>query len=159
MPPPDAVKAVTLAFCSIQQHSIRHIRAKFGIHNSPQSLDIGQNSEGGISDFRISGQSLIKENCHNSRTSDDIDMKLGTVTKLDKRNKKRQKTLTLTSYREIMTSLSFFGFLAILEQSGSRIPDTESAKVMFSVIGTFCLTKTENRTKKSLTQLSHYCFE
>ena len=34
--------------------------AKFGIHNLPQSLDIGQNSEGVISDFQISGQSLIK---------------------------------------------------------------------------------------------------
>ena len=54
--------------------------------NLSQSPDIGQNSDGGISDFRISGQSLIKENCHNSRTSDDIDMKLGAVTKLDKRN-------------------------------------------------------------------------
>ena len=50
----------------------------------PWSPDIGQNSDGGISDFRISGQSLIKENCRNSRTSDDIDMKLGPVTKLDK---------------------------------------------------------------------------
>ena len=39
-------------------------------------------------DFRISGQSLIKENCHNSRTSDDIDMKLGPVTKPEKRNNK-----------------------------------------------------------------------
>ena len=57
---------------------------------------------------------------------------------------------------EIVTSLSFFGFLANLEQSGGRIPDTESAKVMFSVIVTFYLTKTENRTKKSRTQLSHY---
>ena len=35
----------------------------------------------------ISGQSLIKENYYNSRTSDDIDMKLGLVTKLDKRHK------------------------------------------------------------------------
>ena len=33
----------------------------------------------------------MKENCHNSRTSDDIDMKLGPVTKLDKRNKKISK--------------------------------------------------------------------
>ena len=56
------------------------------------------------------------------------------------------------SCREIVTSLSFFGFLANLEQSGGRIPDTESAKVMFSVKVTFCLTKTENRTKKSLTE-------
>ena len=34
---------------------------------------------------------LIKRNCHNSRISDDIDLKLGPVTKIDKRNKKRQK--------------------------------------------------------------------
>ena len=54
-------------------------------------------------------------------------------------------------------SFSFFGFMANLEQSGGRTSDTETAKVMFSVTVTFCLTKTENRTKKSLTQLSHYC--
>ena len=35
----------------------------------------------------ISGQSLVKEHCHNSRTSDDINMKLGQVTKLDKKRK------------------------------------------------------------------------
>ena len=58
------------------------------------------------------------------------------------------------SLQKIVTLLLFFGFLANLEQSGGRIPDTESAKVMFSVIVTFFLTKTENRTKKSLTQLS-----
>ena len=57
----------------------------------PQSPDIGQNSDEGISDFRISSQSLIKENCHNSRTSDDIDMKLGPVTKLHKRKKTTSK--------------------------------------------------------------------
>ena len=60
---------------------------------------------------------------------------------------------------KIVTSLSFFRFLVNLEQSGDWIPDTESAKVMFSVTVTFCLIKTENRTEKSLTQLSHYCFE
>ena len=46
----------------------------------------------GISDFQISGQSLIKEKCHNSRTSNDIDMKLGAVTKLDKLNTATSKT-------------------------------------------------------------------
>ena len=40
------------------------------------------------SNFRIFGQSIIKENFHNSRTSDDIDMKLRPVTKLHSRNKK-----------------------------------------------------------------------
>ena len=80
----EMVKATTLAFCSIQLHLNRDVRAKFGIPYSPQSPDIGQNSDGGISDFRISGQSLIKGNCHNFRTSDDIGMKLGPETKLDK---------------------------------------------------------------------------
>ena len=55
------------------------------------SLDIGQNSDGGISDFRISGQSFIKGNCHNFRTSDDIDTKLEWKTKPDKRNKTTSK--------------------------------------------------------------------
>ena len=68
----------------------------------------------------------MKENCHNCRTSDDIDMKLGRVTKLDKRNKTTSKNC-----RKIVTSLSFFGFLANFEQSGGRIPDRESAKVLF----------------------------
>ena len=44
-----------------------------------------------ISDFQIYGQSFIKRNCHNSRTSDYIDMKLGPVTKLVKKNKATSK--------------------------------------------------------------------
>ena len=73
----EMVKAETLA-------STWDIRAKFGIPNSPQSPDIGQNSDGGISDFWSIPE---KENYHNSRTSDNVDMKLEPVTKLDKRNK------------------------------------------------------------------------
>ena len=77
-----------------------------------------------ISDFRISGQSLIKGNCHNSRTSDDIDIKLGPVTKTDKRNKKKtSKKLKMTSCQKIVTLLPlfhFFPFTASSEQSGSR---------------------------------------
>ena len=86
-------------------------------------------------------------------------MKLGPVTKPDKRNKTTSINLMMTSFRKILTSLSFFGFLANLEQSRGLIPDIESAKNMFSVKVTFRLTKTENKTKKSLTQLSQYCFE
>ena len=56
-----------------------------------QSPDIGPNSDGGLSDIRISGQSLIKESYPNSRTSDNIDMNLGSVTKIDKRNKTTSK--------------------------------------------------------------------
>ena len=57
----------------------------------PESADTGQNLDGGISDFQISGQSLIKEKCQNSWSRDDIDMKLRLVTKLDKRNKTTSK--------------------------------------------------------------------
>ena len=124
----------------------------------PQSPDIKQNSDGVISDFRISGQSLVKRNCHNSRASD-IDMKLGPVTKLDKRNKITSKKLTMTSCRKIVTSLPFFQFTANLEQSRSWITEAWSIKLKFSLLVTFYLAKTENRTRKSLTQLSHYCFE
>ena len=59
---------------------------KLGLPNLPKSPDIGQNSDESISHFWISGQFLINENCHNSRTSNDIDMKLGSVTKLKRNN-------------------------------------------------------------------------
>ena len=80
-------------------------------------------------------------------------MKLGPATKLDKRNKTTSKKFDHDVCRKIVTSLSFFRFFTNLEQSGGRIPDTESAKATFSVMVTFCLTETEITTKKSLTQL------
>ena len=85
----------------------------------PKSTDIEQDLDGGILDFRISGQSIIKRNCHNSRTNDDIDMKLGTITKLDKKNKTVVKKLTMTSCQKIVTSLLFFEFTTNLEQYGT----------------------------------------
>ena len=63
----------------------------------PSLPDIGRNSDGGVSDFGISGQSLVRANGCNSRTSDDIDIKLGPVTKLDKRN------LIMMSCQKIVT--------------------------------------------------------
>ena len=69
----------------------------FTLNNSAQSPDIGKNSNGGIFVFRISGQSLIK-----SRTSDDIDMKPGPVTKLDKRN-----TATLKQFDNYVMSANW----------------------------------------------------
>ena len=54
-----------------------------------------------------------------------------------------------------MTLLLFFGFMADLDHLGSRIPDACSEKLTFLLQETFYLTKTENRTKRSLTQLSY----
>ena len=113
----------------------------------PQSPDIGQNPDGGISDFHISGQCLINENCNNCRTSDDIDMKLGPVPKLGKRNKTTSKKFDVNVMSRNVTSLSFFGFLANSEQSEGLIPETESEKVIFSVIVTFFLQKRKTELK------------
>ena len=52
-----------------------------------------------------------------------MDMKLGPVTKLDKRNKTIPKKIMMTSYQKSVTSWSFFQPLAKLEQSESWIPD------------------------------------
>ena len=133
------------------------VSAKFGIPNLSQSPDIGENSDGDISDFWISGQSCIKENCHNSRTSNDTDMKLEPLTKLDKRNTTTSEIFDVSSAN--CDILSFFWLMADLEQSESRILDTWSLILKFLWITTFYPTKTENRSKISLTQLSYYCFE
>ena len=83
--------------------------------------NLGQNSDRGISDFWISGQSLIKRNCHNFKTSDDIVMKLGPVTTTDKRNKTTSKQLTMTSCQKI-DSIAIF---PIYGQFGTiRKPDS-----------------------------------
>ena len=77
---------------------IRDILDKFSIPNLPKSPDIGQNSDGGISDFQISGQLFIEESCHDSRTSNDIDVELTPVTKLENKTRQYQKSLTMASH-------------------------------------------------------------
>ena len=66
------------------------------------------NPDGGISDFRISGQFLLKENCHNSRTSDDIEMKLGLVNKLDKASKATLKKIDVNVMSENCDVIAIF---------------------------------------------------
>ena len=101
----------------------RDICAEFGIPNSLQSPDIGRNSDGGVSDFQISGQSLIKENCHNSRTSDDIDMKFGPVTKLDKRNKATSKIFdddAMSANCDVIVIFLIYGQFGAIQKLDSR---------------------------------------
>ena len=82
-------------------------------------------------------------------------MKLEPLTKLDKRITATSKNLTITSCRQIMAALSFFQFMANLEQFGNQIPND----CQISLILTFYLIKTVSKTLKSLKQLSYYCFE
>ena len=97
-------------------------------------------------------------------------MNLGPVTKLDKRNKTKSKNLTMSCWKIVMSFLIFliygqFGAIQKLH-SGCTVCKTYIfiksdllSYVIFSSKVTFYLTKTENSTKKSLAQLSHYCFE
>ena len=108
----------------------------------PQSPDIGQSSDWDISDFRISGQSLIKGNGHNSRTSDDIVLKLGSETKLDKRNKIAPKKVddVMSENCDVIAIFLIYGQFGVI-----RKPDSGRTfcKTFLSII-TFNLTKTEN---------------
>ena len=56
----------------------------------------------------------------------------------------------MTSCQQIVTSLSFFQFMVHWEQSGGWIPDAWRVKLIFSLKVTFYLTKSEDRTKKTL---------
>ena len=110
--------AVTLAFCSIQRHlcQIWHLY-------SSQSPDIRQNSDGSISDSRISGQSFINENCHNSRTSHDIDIKLGLVPKLDKKNTSTSKRFdddVMPANYDVIVFFPIYGQFAAIRKPDSR---------------------------------------
>ena len=74
----------------------------------------------------------LYKNCHKPRTSDDIDISnLDQQLNLTRGTKQYQKNLMMMLRQQIMISLSFLQFLVNLEQSRSRIPDTQSAKRTF----------------------------
>ena len=98
-------------------------------------------------------KSFIIKNCHNSRTSNDIDMEPGTANKLEKRNTTTLEKLVTTSFQQITTSSSFFWLMVDLEQSGTRTPDAWSIIPTFWLLATFCLTKLKTDLKISNTAL------
>ena len=119
----ELVKAVTLTFCRFQQHFINDVRAKFGIPYWCQSLNIGQDLDGGNTNFWISGQFLIKINCHNTRSSDYIGMKFGLVNKLEKKNKKTSKNFDDNLMSKSCDVIAIF---QIYDQFGAiRKPDSK----------------------------------
>ena len=84
-----------------------------------ESQDNGQNSDWGIYNFQISSQSFISKNFRNS--SHDIDMKLGPVSKLDKRNTARSKI-----FDQFSESFDVIVIFLINSQFGAiRKPDPE----------------------------------
>ena len=66
---------------------------------------------------------LIKENCHNSRTSDDVDMKLGPVTKIYKRNKTTSKYFdndVMLENCDVSVIFLIFGLFGAIRKPDSR---------------------------------------
>ena len=96
---------------------------------------------------------------HNSGASDDTDMKLGPVTKLDKRNKIMPEKFDDNVMSENFGVITIFPIDGQFRAIQKPVSGTWSVKRIFSLIAIFYIIKTENKTKKSLTQLSHYCFE
>ena len=81
--------------------------------------------------------------CDNSKTSHIVDMKLGTVTKVDKENTATSKKLTMPSCCQIITSSSFSNWWPIC----SQILDAWPKKVTFSLKVTYYLIVIANWTK------------
>ena len=67
----------------------------------------------------------MKENCHNSRTSDDIDIKFGPVTKPNKTNKmtsKKSSDDSISANCDVIVIFSIYGqFGAIQKPDSGRI--------------------------------------
>ena len=72
------------------------------------------------------------------------------VTNLDRRNTATLKKIDGEVVSTIYDVITIFQSMIDLEQLGTRLPDTWSMILRFSLIGNFCLTKSENRTKKSI---------
>ena len=92
-------------------------------HPSLQILDRTQTTV-----FRTSGflNNPLQKNSHDSRTSNDIDMKLGPVTKLDKTTSKKLDDDVLSANYD---AIVIFRFMANLERFRSRISDAWSAEI------------------------------
>ena len=73
----------------------------------------------GISGFF--GQSFINKNCNNSRTSHDTDMKLGAISKLDKRNKSTSKLFENDFMAANYDVIVFFQFMAVTRKPYSKM--------------------------------------
>ena len=130
------------------QHPVTfHYRYLCQTGNPKLSPDIGQNSDGSISNFWISDQSLLKKNCKNSRASDDIDMKLGPVTKLEKRKKTTSKKFDNNVMSANCDNIIIFPIYGQFGAIQSWIPVAWSVKLIFPLTVTIILQKLKTKLK------------
>ena len=96
--------------------------------------------------FPISGllvKSLINKNCDNTWTSNNINIKLGPVTKIDKRNRSTQKNDTASSNYDVIDIFTIYVWFAAIWK-----PDFEhKVNISYILINSSLLSyKPENRT-------------
>ena len=78
---------------------------------------------------------------------------------LTRKMRQRQKNFDCDAMSANVRLLYFIQFMANLQPPRSRIPDKKSIKRKCQIRAIYYLPKTENRTKKSLTQLLYNCFK
>ena len=100
-----------------------------------------------IFEFQNHLEPVIILTSNNSRTSNNFNMKLGTVTKVDKWNTATSKKIDDNATSRKCDIIVIFTFIVNLEQFGSKIWDAWSVKFTILLIVTFYLRKTENRAK------------
>ena len=120
--------------------------SNFSLETLLQNLVSLNCSRAQMSNFRISDQSLINQNCLNSRTSIDVEIKLGQVIKLDKRNRATSKIFD-DDFMPINCDAFFISpvygqFVKICRQNFEHMV----RKLTFSLKVAFCFTKNENRS-------------
>ena len=94
--------------------------------------------------MQISVQFFIRENCHNSRTSNDVDLKFGPVTKTDKKYTAKLKTFDNDVISKNFDAAIIF---PIYGQFDAFWKSDSGCMVTFLLTITFYLSKTESRTK------------
>ena len=95
----------------------------------------------------------VIQNCHNSITNHNIGMKLGPVTKLDKRNTATSKKFDndiMSANCDVIVFFPIYGQLAAIQKPDSRCM---VYKTYIFINSNFSSSRTWNSTKKSLTQL------
>ena len=114
-----------------------------------------QSSDGSICNFRISCQSLTKENYHDCRTIDEIEMKLGPVTKIGKRNRVTSKSsdndIIKANYDVIVIFLIYDQFGAIRKLISRRIVSKSYASIILRYF--FILKKEYKISNTALTRM------
>ena len=125
----ETVKAVTWHFVAFSNTLLETFVPNLVFPTSPSLQIFGKTQTRVFPNSGFLVKSLIKENCHNSRTSDDIDMKLGAGTKLYKRNKTTSKRFdddVMSKNYDITVIFSIYSQFGAIQKpdSGRRVSKT-----------------------------------